>query len=50
MALLLFNIFLDFVVRHALENMRLDSGISVQFRVDDNLFYFALLGEGLLLH
>jgi hypothetical protein len=28
-ALLLFNIFLDFVVRHALENMRLDSGISV---------------------
>jgi hypothetical protein len=30
-ALLLFNVFLDFVIKHALDNMRLDSEASVQF-------------------
>jgi hypothetical protein len=47
---LLFNVFLDFVVRHALNSMWPYSKVSVQFRVDGNLLYFASPGEGLSLH
>ncbi len=38
------------MVRHALNNMQPDSGVSVQFQVDDNLLYFASLSEDFLLH
>jgi hypothetical protein len=38
-AALLFNVFLDFVVKQALASMPPDSGVSVQFRGDDNLLF-----------
>jgi hypothetical protein len=40
-AALLFNVFLDFVVKQALASMPLDFGVSVQFRGDDNLLFSA---------
>jgi hypothetical protein len=39
MAPLLFNVFLDFVVKQALASMPPDSGVSMQFRADDNLLF-----------
>jgi len=40
-AALLFNVFLDFVVKQALASMPPDSGVSVQFRADSNLLFSA---------
>lgn len=47
---LLFNTFFDFVVIHALNNMRPDSEVLVHFQTNGNLLYFASPDEGLLLH
>ncbi len=47
---LLFNVFLHFMVRHALNNMRPDFGVSMQFRADGNLLYSTSPGEGFSLH
>ncbi len=38
---LLFNVFLDFVVKQALASMPPDFGVSVQFWADDNLLFSA---------
>jgi len=48
-AALLFNVFLDFVVKHALASMPLDSGVSVQFRADGNLLFSASPKASLML-
>ncbi len=40
-AALLFNVFLDFVVKQALANMPPDSGVSVQFWANGNLLFSA---------
>jgi hypothetical protein len=44
----LFNVFLNFMVRHALNNIQPDSEVPMQFRADGNLFYF--VSPGLSLH
>jgi len=38
---LMFNVFLDFVVKQALASMPLNFGVSVQFRADGTLFFSA---------
>jgi hypothetical protein len=38
------------MVRHALNNMRPDFGVSMQFRADGNLLYSTSPGEGFSLH
>jgi hypothetical protein len=38
-AALLFNVFLDFVMKQALASMPPDFGVSMQFRVDGNLLF-----------
>lgn len=48
-AALLFNVFLDFVVKQALASMPPDSGVLVQFRADDNLLFSASLEASLTL-
>jgi hypothetical protein len=45
----LFNVFLDFVVKQALVSMPPDSGVSVQFRADGNLLFSASSEASLML-
>jgi len=46
---LLFNVFLDLVVKQALASMPPDSGVSVQFRADDSMLFSASLEASLTL-